>query len=182
MPAVVPYLACPDRVGIEAAIEAIFFEASGRTFEPGPEREAFRERWLGRFLARWPELAFVLMTEPRDAAAPVVGGYLVGCLDDPAASPLFDDISYLRDFAEICADFPAHLHINMAPAARGRGLGGLLVGVFAAVARERGAPGMHVVTAAGARNVGFYGRLGFSEQGRTVWNGKPLVLLGCRLA
>src|SRR5262245_16712755 len=31
-------------------VETIFFEASGRSFEAGPARDAFRQRWLGRYL------------------------------------------------------------------------------------------------------------------------------------
>ena len=36
--------------GLMAQIDAIFFQASGRSFEPGAERDAFRERWLGCYL------------------------------------------------------------------------------------------------------------------------------------
>ena len=31
-------------------VETIFFEASGRSFEPGATRDEFRQRWLGRYL------------------------------------------------------------------------------------------------------------------------------------
>lgn len=165
---------------VRPAIEDVFFEASGRTFEPGPERDAFRERWLDRYLDRWPELAFVLPqpAERAAAAAPGIAGYLVGCLEDPARTPLFADLAYFHDFAGVTCRFPAHLHINLAPDYRGLGLGGRLVAAFAADVRAAGLPGMHVVTAPSARNVGFYARLGFTEVARTLWLGKPVVLLG----
>lgn len=35
---------------ILAQIDAIFWETSARTFAPGAERDAFRERWLGRYM------------------------------------------------------------------------------------------------------------------------------------
>ena len=158
---------------LEPQIDAIFFEASGRTFVTGAERDAFRERWLGRYLERWPELAFVLLTSDCQVA-----GYLVGCLDNPATNPLFADLSYFQDFAATCEQFPAHLHINLASEYRGGGLGGRLIEAFAAAASAAGAPGMHVVTSPSARNVGFYARLGFTEAARTLWTGKPVVLLG----
>lgn len=179
MPDVVPFIDVRDDRAIVGAVEAVFFEASGRTFEPGPERDAFRERWLGRYLERWPELAFVLRAHALNRR---IAGYLVGCLDNPAESPLFADLPYFETFAPLCARYPAHLHINLAPAFRGQGAGGLLIEAFAAVARRRGAPGLHVVTGAGARNVGFYGRAGFIEAGRTSWNGHDVVFLGRPLA
>ncbi|MFM9938169.1 MAG: GNAT family N-acetyltransferase [Hyphomicrobiaceae bacterium] len=164
----------------EPAIEAIFFAASGRTFTTCPERLSFRERWLGRYLERWPELAFVLLASPQHgrAAEPAVVGYLVGCLDNPAQSPIFSDLGYFQDLAPECARFPAHLHINLAPSVRGLGLGGRLIEAFAAAARQAGAPGLHVVTAPDARNVGFYRRQGFVEAARASWNGKTVTMLG----
>ena len=168
----------PLDAGALADTERIFFEASGRAFEPGPEREAFRERWLGRFLERWPELALGL----RDDATRHIVGYLVGCVENPALSPHFADLDYFREFAPLCSRFPAHLHINLDPDYRGRGHGQQLIEAFAGLARARGAPGMHVVTAAEARNVGFYARAGFHEAGRTQWNGRTIVMLGRGLA
>lgn len=161
-----------------AEIDAIFFEASGRTFEPGPEREAFRERWLGRYLQGGSDVALVALD---DVGA--VAGYLVGAVDNPADQPRFADISYFRtDFAELCRRFPAHVHINLAPGHRSRGLGARLIEAFAARAAGAGAPGMHVVTGRAMRNVGFYRRCGFAEEGSATWNGREIVLLGRRLA
>lgn len=179
-----PLTSFDDWRSLEPQLEAIFFEASGRTFAPGPERDAFRERWLGRYLERWPEWAFVLVAEPASGPAcpATIAGYLIGCLDNPASSPLFADLPYFQDFAAICARFPAHLHINLDPTIRGQGHGGRLIEAFACAARAAGAPGMHVVTAPTARNVSFYARLGFVEAARTAWNGKPVALLGRLLA
>ena len=49
-------------------------------------------------------------------------------------------------------------------------------------ASRHGAAGVHVVTGAQARNVGFYLRNGFAPLAHTAWNGRPLVLLGRPLA
>ena len=142
-----------------AQVDDIFFGASGRTFTPGPERAAFRERWLGRFLQ---------------------GGTDVVALHDPSQQPRFADISYFaRDFRDLCRRYPAHLHINIAPAYRSRGVGAQLIAAFAARALEAGAPGMHVVTGKQARN--FYTRCGFSQVGATVWNDSDIVFLGRNL-
>jgi GNAT superfamily N-acetyltransferase len=158
-------------------VEDIFFEASGRTFEAGPERDAFRERWLGRYLDRGTDEVFLALTTDR-----VVAGYLVGDVRDPAKQPRFDDISYFRaEFAGLCRQFPAHLHINLAPAFRSRGIGAQLIEAFAERASTAGAAGMHVVTGAGMRNVRFYERCGFSERAGIAWNGRPIVFLGRKL-
>jgi GNAT superfamily N-acetyltransferase len=154
-------------------VEAIFFEASGRAFAPGPDREAFRERWLGRYLTGGTDAVLLALD------GGTVAGYLVGAVDDPAEQERFADIGYFRaEFRPLCRTFPAHLHINLAPAFRSMGLGALLIEAFAAYAAAAGAPGMHVVTAEGARNVRFYARCGFVERGATLWNGRRVVFLG----
>jgi GNAT superfamily N-acetyltransferase len=71
----------------------------------------------------------------------------------------------------------AHLHVNLAPAFRNRGLGARLIEAFAARAAAAGAQGVHVVTARSARNVRFYLRCGFAELGASPWNGREAVFL-----
>ena len=159
-------------------VEGIFFEASGRTFPPGPERDGFRERWLGRYLRGGSDVVLLALDE-----VGVVAGYLVGALQDPAEQERFSDIGYFRtDFRDLCRRYPAHLHINLAPASRSRGLGARLIATFADCAATGGVPGMHVVTAQGARNVGFYARCGFAELGACRWNGRENAFLGKALA
>jgi GNAT superfamily N-acetyltransferase len=146
-------------------LDAIFFEASNtKAFASEEARAAFRERWFGRYLTQHPQWAFVAF-----AADGSVAGYLVGALDEASG---FDA------FAEAARDFPAHLHVNLAPVYRSRGIGAALIGAFAEDAARAGAKGMHIVTSADARNVRFYERAGFSERARTSVNGRDLVFLG----
>jgi GNAT superfamily N-acetyltransferase len=158
------------------SIDAIFFGASGtQSFASDVEREAFRTRWLGRFLTGDDaNHAFVAVDGDQ------VIGYLVGALDDPAVSGRFADIGYFRDFAHLTSAFPAHLHINLASEARSKGIGARLIEAFAAHARGAGACGMHVVTGATSRNVGFYATCGFAEAGR-LETAQPIVFLGRQL-
>ena len=163
-----------DRAGAEAAIERIFYAASWtKAFASEAARDAFRERWLGRYLVHDAGHVFVAL----DGARQVVG-YLVGCLDDPAQTNRFGDIGFFADFAGLTARYPAHLHVNLVERARGAGIGGLLVEAFCEQAARAGLPGVHVVTGRGVRNVGFYERLGFFERGVTVFNGHEVVFLG----
>jgi GNAT superfamily N-acetyltransferase len=161
-----------------ARVEEIFFEASGRTFPPSVERDAFRERWLGRYL-RDPGDLVLLALGPSENVA----GYLVGALQDPATQQRFSDISYFRqEFRELCRLYPAHLHINVAPGFRSLGVGSQLIAAFAARAQRAGVRGMHVVTGKGTRNVVFYKRCGFEELGGSVWNSNEVIFLGRSLA
>ena len=62
----------------------------------------------------------------------------------------------------VVRDWPAHLHVNLAAAARGRGLGTRLVGEFLAQMRAAGVPGVHVATQSDAARR-FFLRSGFEE-------------------
>ena len=167
----------PDWDALIPAIDAIFFEASGtKAFADAQIRAAFRERWLGLYLAAWPEFVFLA----RDRAG-TLAGYLIGSVVNPAPDVRFDDIGYFKTFADACAAYPAHLHINLAPACRGQGLGARLIGAFARDARRAGAPGLHIVTGKGARNSGFYRQQGFSVIAETRWNGNTVIFMGRRL-
>jgi GNAT superfamily N-acetyltransferase len=166
-----------DQRRLIPAIDTIFFEASGtKIFAGAADRAAFRERWLGRYLAQDPDWAFLAF----DGDA-TVAGYLVGSIDDPAASDRFSDIGYVKDFRGLSARYPAHLHVNLAPHYRNHGIGAELIAAFAVDAARAGVPGMHVVTGVTSRNVRFYVRNGFHELARSRLNGHDVVMLGRRL-
>jgi GNAT superfamily N-acetyltransferase len=159
-----------------ARIDAIFFEASSvQGFESSAHRFAFHWLWLGRYLIEEPAEAFVAI---EDGA---VVGYLVGSLVDPAPRAAFESLDYFKAFADRTSAFPAHLHVNVAAGARGRGVGERLVGAFERHAALHGAPGVHVVTGAGMRNVGFYERLGYREAARAPRGAGHVVMLAKRL-
>lgn len=163
-----------DRRVAVAEVERVFFAASGtKAFANDAAREAFRERWLGRYLTHDAGHVFVAL----NGAGRIVG-YLVGCLDDPARTARFSDIGFFADFAPLTARYPAHLHVNLDEAARGLGVGGLLVEAFCGQVRDAGLPGVHVVTGKGVRNVRFYERLGFLQRGAAAFNGHEVVFLG----
>lgn len=160
--------------GLLPGVEKIFFDAAAREYVPGPERDAFRERWLGRYLAYERDILLIGLTE-RDE----VWGYLVGTTENAAESERFADTSYFHEeFLEVCRLFPAHLHINLDASYRNLGLGARLIRRFAQYVSEAGVSGMHVVTGASMRNVRFYERCGFAERARALRNGRELVFLG----
>jgi GNAT superfamily N-acetyltransferase len=170
-----PYLEIASMPGLQGQIDAIFFESSNtKSFASDASRAAFRERWLGRYLEHDPRYAYLTF------AGGGVVGYLVGAVGDPALASRFSDIDYFSGLGDLTSQFPAHLHVNIAPDFRNRGIGGRLIDRFVADAKAGGAPGVHVVTSAGAQNVSFYNRNGFSELAR-AGKGGQLVFLGRRL-
>jgi GNAT superfamily N-acetyltransferase len=161
------------RADLLPGLDAIFFEASAtKTFASDEARLVFRERWLGRYLTHFPQYAFLAL-----APGPVVRGYVVGSVEDPNKLEIFRDIAHFASFRALTRKYPAQLHINIAPDWRSRGLGARLIDTFCAAARGAGAPGVHVVTARGMRNVRFYEAIGFVEAGQTSVDGRELLFL-----
>ena len=170
-------LRVPARHGeLIAQVEAIFWQTAARPIPPGAERDAFKERWLGRYLEGDDVVLIALAGDDR------VVGYLVGAVENPTEQARFADIGYFRtDFAGLSRHFPAHLHINLDAGFRSQGIGARLIEAFAACAKGAGAAGMHAVTSKGQRNVAFYARCGFTERAAAVWNGREIVFLGREL-
>lgn len=159
-------------------VERIFFEASGRkSFASAAVRAEFQERWLGRYLLH--DRAHALVARGDDGR---IAGYLIGSIDDPAQTDRFDDISYFAGIADLTARYPAHLHINLDPAWRSQGIGAQLIAAFIEHAARRRVPGIHVVTGAAVRNVGFYRRNGFEPLRELDWSGARIVCLGRKVA
>jgi GNAT superfamily N-acetyltransferase len=154
--------------------EAVFFAASTVTeFASAAAREAFRERWFGRYLTHYPE--DVLLAFQGDEAV----GYLAGCPHNLFSEAAFAQSGRIASFQAASARFPAHLHVNIDGQSRNQGIGAALVQAYAGRLSGLGVPGVHVVTGQGARNVGFYERLGFVEAARTrLTAGHDVVLLG----
>ena len=81
---------------------------------------------------------------------------------------------------QVAREFPAHLHLNLAPRLQGAGVGTKLFHAWQRLAKERGASAMHVaVNRANARAMAFWGKMGFRSvtppelsEGRTVWMGR----------
>jgi len=177
----------PDRAGDTAAV----LDICVRTGDAGrdatglhPDARALTDRYAAPYLALEPEWAFVA-----EADGEVVG-YLVGTPDTPAFAERFAGWPSSLTAAEraahvaalgsaIAADetqaYPAHLHIDLLPAAQGRGAGRLLVETFAAKLADAGVPGIHlVVDPANAGAQAFYPRVGF-ERRRSLPDGVLFV-------
>src|SRR5262249_59702812 len=63
-----------------AQVDAIFWQTAARTLAPGAERDAFRERWLGRYLEGGSDVVLVAL-----AGGTRVGGSPRGGAANPPA-------------------------------------------------------------------------------------------------
>lgn len=144
-----------DRNRALAELEEIFFVSAARkTFASDVERSRFLATWTGWYLREAPDDVLLSLD-----AGGSVAGYLTGCRDSAGTAELFGIIPRYDAFADLFGRFPAHLHVNVHPDHRNRGVGAELVEAFAALCRC----GLHIVTAAESRNTAFYARQGFSH-------------------
>jgi len=152
----------------------IFWETSTRgTFADINERVAFQNRYLETYRG---EIVFVAK-----AGAEVVG-YLVGVADTQAHGEILAMNPHMELFGDLYHRYPGHLHINCTEAVRGQGVGARLLAAFEAELGRRGVGGVHLITGATARNVGFYLKNGYTHRVERLWEGRPLLLLGKALA
>lgn len=172
-----PYTAVAGSPRAIANLDDVFFSSSTKqTFDDAAARTAFRERWLGRYLTKYPRSCFVAL-----APDGRVLGYICGSLRDPAHDPLFADQPHFARFTSLTAQYPAQLHINLAEDARGQGIGRHLISAFVAHVAASGVSGVHAISSRGARNLSFYAANGFPEVGSATIGEKELVFLGRKL-
>jgi len=155
-------------------IDEIFFQSSAKQFfSSKQEQDVFRERSLGRYIERHRDSFFVVLDDFRLAI-----GYLAGCLENPTKLSHFSDIEYFEIISDLCRDYPAHLHVNIAAQWRNHGLGAALVERFVTWARLHSVEGIHLVTSRTSRSIPFYQRSGFRELRAFPWNFGISVCMG----
>lgn len=159
-----------DAPGLRNEVVAMFFETSNvQDFSSERAKSDFRAAWLDYYIDREPENVLIALDGDGRAM-----GYLTGSFNSAAS---------LKNpqFQTFYKDYPAHLHINVRAPFRSGGLGADLIAAFEGRCRGAGLPGLHLVTAEGARNVGFYKRNGFSEITTCPSGDKVMLMLGKKL-
>lgn len=157
------------------AVEEIFFLSSSlKSFSSEERRLAFLKRWCGDYITLYPEEFFVALEGDK------VLGYLSGCSNSLKAETILT-VPGFSVFHDQFETFPAHLHINFHPDARGKGLGSELVTHYMKVLKQNGIKGLHLVTSPDALNVNFYLRLGFTHTVTRDFNNMPLYFMGSLL-
>jgi GNAT superfamily N-acetyltransferase len=171
---IIPMSELPRPKPLLDAAETVFFESSSKkNFTDPEEKKRFLQRYFGIYAEQDPS-HFLLAVEGDDLL-----GYLAGT---PSTREEHLELNpYLQAFRAELGLYPAHLHINFTSRARGLGLGSLLVRRFEEILQREAVPGVHIVTGALERNVGFYMKNGYEEVALTDWNGAKLMMLGHRL-
>lgn len=152
-------------------------DASGQYADP----DLLGHFYVGPYVQLEPELAFVVADDTGAV------GYVVGAADTrrfaaeceqrwfprlrqryprPAVHDTSADAQVVRllhrgiDVSSATPAHPAHLHIDLEPAAQGKGWGRRLMARFEDDLRERGVPGLHLtVSATNSGAIAFYERL-----------------------
>lgn len=163
--------------GLLRDLRAIFFESSNRkTFADQKARDDFFETWVGYYLRHCSDQTLLAVE------GSLVLGYLTGCFDTNAAlSELESKQPFLREFIDLFAKFPAHLHINCAEHARGKGVGSALIQKFKSECMEQRLAGVHIITSPNSRNVSFYKKNGFIDTTEKTRNSTVHLFMGCPL-
>lgn len=159
---------------IKAVTEIFFASSSRQTFASPAEKDQFFAKWTAYYLESCQKSSFVALDEGGK-----VLGYLMGCESSEKASGYYREVnpSYAL-FEDQFKRFPAHLHINCAPDARGLGCGSLLIAHFIKQLRSDGVQGVHIVTSPDADNRHFYGKNGFNFELIRAWKERPLLFMG----
>jgi GNAT superfamily N-acetyltransferase len=164
----------PLEAGLWRKAEEIFFlSATTQRFDSEEKRQAFLDRWTGYYREWEPQRIYLAVL-----GGGGVAGYLTGCRDSRLARRLYRDIPYYALFEDRFGEYPAHLHVNVHPQWRGVGVGSRLVNAFVEDCAAAHLDGVHVITAPGLPNVGFYGRCGFTHSVQRVWQERKLLFLG----
>lgn len=156
-------------------LEKIFFDNSLiKTFKSTDEREKFFNRWCGQYLNNYPTQFYLALIKSR------LVGYLAGHTDSIKALDEFQIPGYDL-FKEYYDQFPAHLHINCDVNHQGMGIGKKLMNTYMEELKEKGIPGVHIITSIGAKNSGFYASLGFDIVDFRELKGSKLIMMGKKL-
>jgi GNAT superfamily N-acetyltransferase len=146
----------------------VFWETTTRTqFSSVTERQQFQNQYLDDYLS---QVAFVAVEGEQ------VSGYIIAQLDTFKTEATW--APHLAIFREEYARYPAHLHINCRSATQGKGLGGKLLAALENDLLARGVKGLHLITAADARNVSFYKKYGYLQVALKTWKSTELMMLG----
>lgn len=162
-----------DKEKVLHEIKYIFYISSSvQNFSSDDHRNLFFEKWCGDYLNNYSEEFFLYINQENKLM-----GYLSGCKNSTEALGKMR-VPGFNIFSDLFTQFPAHLHINFHPEARGIGLGSRLVNHYIEYLSNEKISGLHLVTSPDAKNVSFYERLGFNTKIVRDSNGHPLLFMG----
>ncbi|WP_245588520.1 GNAT family N-acetyltransferase [Deinococcus pimensis] len=199
-----------DVIGRIAYLTGYFGESASRYF---PDERLFRHLWVNPYYLVPQQVSVRFVADVPGETL----GYIVGVTDQvayeralrftllrqvlpnllrgryralPGCVPYLTRISLFPTPHAPRGAYPAHLHLNLLPEARGLGLGRALLTAFVDELRARGVPGVQLsTTAENEAALALYAKAGFevlAERALPVWTpwlGRPAthVLMGLKL-
>ena len=160
-------------------LKEIFFTTSSRqNFSNNGEKEQFFKKWTSLYIQYFKnEIFFIYEPEIKTYRA-----YLTGCFDSHQFLKLaLEQHPDFATFSGYFKEFPAHLHINCAPEAQGKGYGRILISHYINQLKIKKIPGVHIVTSQQSSNVEFYKKIGFSYIVDKELNNHKLRFMGMNL-
>jgi len=162
-------------------VRTIFFATSAiQVFSSDDHRKQLEWKYLGWYLESQRPMFFVA-EEPSPGESTEeakILGYIACCPDTKSATELLSINPYLEIFSDLYDSYPAHLHINLAEASRGQGLGSQLIQHLEGILRDQGIRGLHLVTSPDARNRSFYRKNGFHVEFVRPYKGTMMLFMG----
>lgn len=155
--------------------EIFYLSSSIKTFDSEDRKQSFFMKWCGNYLEKYPEFFYLAFSEDQQLL-----GYLCGSINSRECLEVLN-VPGMSLFSDCFDEFPAHLHINFHPDARGKGLGTILVNHFIKDCKKLNIGGLHLITSPDAKNVSFYKRLNFIKEIVRFQNEKELLFMGQRL-
>lgn len=168
-----------DSAAVTAKIREIFFLSADpkNISDDQTKNDEFFAKWTGYYFSYEPEWILLAWEGER------LLGYIMVGTNSRKAVPYYDSRNpSFRTFADQFDLYPAHLHINCHPSARGQGVGTFLIEDASARLIKKGLKGLHLITSPTQRNVSFYRRNGFSFELQREYKGYALLFMGRKLS
>ena len=147
----------------------IFLDSSTqKTFADQKEKNDFIYKYLSFYKENHAE--YFLVAKRLDE----VIGYICGAKDSKSQTKLFELLPHYELFREEYIKYPAHLHINLSPKARGAGVGSRLINEF----EKAVACSTHLITTPSARNRKFYTKNFYTTEIIRTFSGSELLFMG----
>lgn len=167
-----------DAQAVKTPLKEIFFLSADprNVTTDAAKNEAFFNKWTSYYFEQRPDWILLAWEENRLLA------YLMCEPDSARALEYFAKVNPSYSvFKDLFVPFPAHLHMNAHPEARGRGIGGQLIETTAERLRQKSVPGLHLITSPSQRNTQFYRKNGFTHEVLRDWKGYPLLFMGKKI-
>ena len=115
-------LTAEQKLKVIEEIKYIFYVSSSvQQFNSEDHKQLFFEKWCGDYITFYSDEFFLYLDQSNKLL-----GYISGCHNSQEAIGKLRVPAFTL-FSDLFQNFPAHLHINFHPDARGKGLGSILV-------------------------------------------------------